>query len=188
MMSCSFTRLGAGLTGATAVALIAGGCGSPGHGPLVGGEDVAVAANAEPAFAVGVTPTMAPPVAMGTAVGFRMSSSEMGYGHLYLINADSGVTMLAENLPLPAGAQVDYPRPEDGIRIRATPPAGIDRLILLVTRQPFDGFTDNEGNTLTRPVGLESSAEVFLEEFNEVTENLPASSWAVAETRVEVVE
>ena len=76
MMSCSFTRLGAVLTGATALALLAGGCGSPADGPLVGGEDVAVAANAEPAFAVGVTPTMAPPVAMGTAVGFRVSSSE----------------------------------------------------------------------------------------------------------------
>ena len=188
MVSSSFTRLGAVLGRAAAVAVLAGGCGSSGDGPLVGGEHVPVDANAEPAFAVGVTPTMAPPVAMGTAVGFRVSSSEMGYGHLYLINADGGVTMLAENLPLPAGAQVDYPRPEDGIRIRATPPAGIDRLILLVTRQPFDGFTDNDGNTLTRPVGLESTAEVFLEEFNDVTENLPASSWAVAETRVEVVE
>ena len=57
-----------------------------------------------------------------------------------------------------------------------------------MTRQPFDGFTDNDGNTLTRQVGLESTAEVFLEEFNDVTENLPAASWAVAETRVEVVE
>ena len=187
-MSGSFTRFEAALTSATTVVLLASGCGSPDGGPLVGGEDVAVAANPAPAFAVGVVPTMAPPVAMGTAVGFRMSSSDAGYGHLYLINADSGVTMLAENLPLSAGVQVDYPRPEDGIRIRATPPAGIDRLILLVTRQPFDGFTDNGGSTLTRPVGLESGAELFLQEFNEVTENLPASSWAVAETRVEVVE
>ena len=31
-----------------------------------------------------------------------------------------GVTMLTENLPLAAGAQVDYPRPDDGIQIRAS--------------------------------------------------------------------
>ena len=111
-----------------------------------------------------------------------MSSSESGYGHLYLINADGGVTVLAENLPLPAGAQVDYPRPDDGTRIRASAPAGIDRLVLLVTRQPFVGFADKQGSTLTRPVALASTAEAFLEGLNEATESLPAASWAVAET------
>ena len=94
----------------------------------------------------------------------------------------------AENLPLAAGAQVDYPRPDDGIQIRASAPAGVDRLILLVTRQPFVGFADNQGSTLTRPVALASTGESFLGDFNAATESLPAASWAVAETRVEVVE
>ena len=147
-----------------------------------------VAANDAPTFAVGVTPTPTPPVPVGTPVGFRVSSSETGYGHLYLINADGGVTMLAENLPVAAGAQVDYPRAGDGARIRATPPVGVDRVILLVTRQPFMGFAENRGTTLTRPVALASTAEAFLREFNEATRSLPPAAWAVAETRVQVVE
>ena len=175
-------------TGVLAVAVAAGGCRASNHGPLVGADEVAVAANAAPAFAVGVTPTMAPPVAVGMLVSFRVSSSETGYGHLYLINADGGVTMLAENLPVAGGAQVDYPRPADGVGIRATPPVGVDRVILLVTRQPFVGFADNQGSTLTRPVALASTAEAFLRDFEEATDSLPASSWAVAETRVQVVE
>ena len=188
MTSRRFVRIGAAASGVLAAALLAGGCVSSNHRPLVGGEQVAVAANDAPAFAVGVTPTMAPPVQVGTPVGFRMSSSETGYGHLYLINADGGVTMLAENLPLPAGAQVDYPLAGDGIEIRASPPAGIDRLILLVTRQPFVGFVGGRGTALTRPVALASTAEAFLRAFNQATGRLPEASWAVAETRVQVVE
>ena len=188
MTSGRCTRVGSAVVGAAAAAVLAGGCGPAGQGPLIGAGHVSVAANPEPAFAVGVAPTTAPPVAVGAPVGFRMSSSEAGYGHLYLINADGGVTMLAENLPLAAGEQVEYPRPDDGIRIRASAPAGVDRLILLVTRQPFVGFADNQGSMLTRPVALASTAEAFLEEFNAATESLPAASWAVAETRVEVIE
>ena len=185
-MTSLFRRTGTA-AGLLAVALAAGGCRSSSHRPA-GAGDVAVAANPASAFAVGVTPTAAPPVSVGTPVGFRVSSSETGFGHLYLINADGGVTMLAENLPVAAGAQVEYPRPGDGITIRATPPLGVDRVILLVTRQPFVGFAGNQGSTLTRPVALASTAEAFLGDFNEATGSLPAASWAVAETRVQVVE
>lgn len=172
-----------------AALLTGAGCQSSNHGsPLMGAPEVDVAANAAPAFAVGVTPTMAPPVAVGTPVGFRLSSSGDGYAHLYLIGADGGVTALAENLPVEAGEQAAYPRPGAGVMLRASPPAGIDRLILLVTRQPFVGFVDAAGQTLTRPVALASTAEAFLERFNEATDALPEPSWAVAETRVQVVE
>ena len=53
---------------------------------------------------------------------------------------------------------------------------------------PFVGFAENRGTTLTRPVALASTAEAFLREFNEATRSLPAAAWAVAETRVQVVE
>ena len=175
--------------GVLAAAVAAAGCRSSNHvPPAAAGGAAGVAANDAPAFAVGVTPTMAPPVVVGTPVGFRVSSSETGFGHLYLVNADGGVMMLAENLPVAAGAQVEYPRPGDGITIRATPPLGVDRVILLVTRQPFVGFAGNQGATLTRPVALASTAEAFLREFNEATRSLPPAAWAVAETRVQVVE
>lgn len=101
--------------GVLAAAVAAAGCRSSNHlPPAAAGELAVVTANDAPAFAVGVTPTTAPPVPVGTPVGFRVSSSETGYGHLYLINADGGVTVLAENLPVAAGAQVDYPRAGDG--------------------------------------------------------------------------
>ena len=189
MTSRSFRWTGTA-AGVLAAAVVAAGCRSSNHRPppAAVADAAVVAANEAPTFAVGVTPTTAPPVPVGTPVGFRVSSSETGYGHLYLINADGGVTMLAENLPVAAGAQVDYPRAGDGVRIRATPPVGVDRVILLVTRQPFVGFAGNQGTILTRPVALASTAEAFLREFNEATRSLPPAAWAVAETRVQVVE
>ena len=171
MTGCGVARTGASRACAPAAAAVlavggAAGCRSTGNGVLVGAGGVDVAANASPAFAAGVTPTMAPPVAVGTPVGFRMSSSEWGFGHLYLVGADGGVTMLAENLPVAAGAQVAYPRAADGLVIRASLPAGIDRVVFLVTRQPFAGFADNQGSTLTRPMVLASTAETFLRRLN----------------------
>ena len=168
---------------AAGLVLLAGsGCASN-HRPPMGAPQVEVEENAEYAFAVGVTPTTAPPVAVGAPVGFRLSSSRDGYAHLYLIGSDGGVTALAENLPVAAGAQADWPPPGGGVTMRASAPAGIDRLILLVTQQPFVGFVDATG-----PVGLAETAEAFLARFNAATARLPASSWAVAETRVQVVE
>ncbi len=187
MQSGGVVRHGIAWAGVLAVVL-AGGCRSAGNGLLVGAGGVDVVVNGSAAFAVGVAPTMAPPVAVGMPIGFRMSSSETGFGHLYLINADGGVTLLAENLPVAAGAQMEYPRPGDGIEIRASLPVGIDRVVLLVTRQAFVGFADNQGSTLTRPVVLASTAEAFLRRLNRATEQMPAASWAVAETRVQVVE
>ena len=187
-MRTGAARAGVLAAGVAVVLAAAGGCRSTGNGVLVGAGGVDVAVNESPAFAVGVAPTMAPPVAVGTPIGFRVSSSETGFGHLYLINADGGVTMLAENLPVAAGAQLEYPRPGDGIAIRASLPAGVDRVVLLVTRQPFVGFAEGQGSTLTRPVVLATRAETFLRRLNRATRRMPASSWAVAETRVQVIE
>ncbi len=180
--------LAAGAAAALLSVAVAAGCRSAGNGALVGAGGLDVAVNSAPAFAVGIVPTTAPPVAVGTPIGFRVSSSEAGFGHLYLVNADGGVTMLAENLPVAAGAQVEYPRPGDGIVIRAALPAGVDRVVFLVTRQPFGGFADSQGSTLTRPMVLASTAGTFLRRLNQATQQMPASSWAVAETRVQVVE
>ena len=177
----------AALAGAL-LAAATGGCGPSADGPLMAAPHIEVGENALPAFSVGLVPTMAPPVAVGTLLGFRLSASMTGFGHLYLISASGDVLLLAENLLMAAGAQVEYPLPEDGIEIRAEPPAGVDRLVLLVTRQPFVGFANNQGQAVTRPVALASTAASFLRDFNGATRSLPASAWAAAEARVEVVE
>ena len=164
------------------------GCRSSDSQPLMGAPQVGVRENAEPTFAVGVVPTIAPPIQIGTVVGFRLSSSIPGYGHLYMISATGDVTRLTENLPLDADVQADYPRVGDGIQIRASPPAGIERLIFLVTRQPFAGFANSQGELATRPIALASTAESFLVELNRATAALPGRSWVVSEERVQVVE
>ena len=147
-----------------------------------------VASNPASMFAVGIVPTVAPPVAVGTPVSFRLSSSETGYGHLYMLSSNGGVTMLAENLPLAGGQQVDYPRADDGVTLRANPPVGIERLILLVTRQPFVGFVNSAGGAQTGPMALATTTTAFLQRFNTATQSLPPDAWAVAETRLEVIQ
>ena len=148
---------------------------------------IEVSDNAEAAFAVGVVPTLAPPVRVGTTIGFRLSSTVDGLGHLYMIASTGEVTVLAENLALAAGSQVEYPGEQHGFSIAATPPAGVDRVVLLVTLESFAGFGNSQGALLTRPVALTLAAEEFLRRFDEMVQDLPGASWATAETRVQVV-
>ena len=166
---------------------VAGGCGRPADGPPMAGDGIDVSDNPGAAFAVGVVPTLAPPLRVGTPVAFRLSSTVDGLGHLYMIASTGEVTVLAENLPLAAGSQVEYPGPQAGFTITSTPPAGVDRVILLVTLEPLAGFGNSQGAPLTRPVGLALAAEVFLRRFDDMVRGLPGTSWATAETRVQVV-
>ena len=163
------------------------GCGRAEDGPSMAANGIDVSHNTEAAFAVGVVPTLASPVRTGTPIGFRLSASVDGLGHLYLIASTGEVTVLAENLALAAGSQIEYPGAEQGISIAATPPAGIDRVILLVTLEPFVGFGNSQGARLIRPVGLTLAADAFLGRLDEMVQGLPGASWATAETRVQVV-
>lgn len=167
-----------------AVVAAAGGCrsGSPlaAGGPLPGGG--------APAFAVSIEPTVVSPVPMGAPVGLRFASSVAGFGHLYLMNTDGSVVGLAENLALAPGVSAYFPRPGDGVELRASPPAGVERLILLVTLQRFAGPAGSAGQPLTRPVPLVGEAGEFLNGFAQAVDALPAGSWAAAETYVEVVD
>ena len=145
--------------------------------------EMAVALNDEAPFSVGIIPNRAPPVRIGDELGFMLSASETGYGHLYLLNASGGVLVLAENLVVTAGAQTAFPVPGSGFTFRATPPAGVERVLFLMTRQPFRGFGSGAGS----PVQLPVQARDFIMELNEATRQLPGQGWAVAEMRVEIV-
>ena len=129
------------------LAVGAGGCRSAGPPPAVDGALPILGA---PPFAVGLQPTRAAAARIGEPVGLRLSSSEAGYGNLYLINVDGSVMALAENLPLAPGVDAAYPRPGDGFELRASPPAGVERLILLVTLQPFAGLGDVRAGSRSR--------------------------------------
>ncbi len=145
------------------------------------GTDVAY--NEEAAFSVGVVPNRAPPLRIGDEVGFALSSNTAGFGHLYLLNASGNALVLAENLLLVADGQTAYPLPGSDTRFRASPPAGVERIIFLVTRQPFQGF----GGGARLPAQLPVSAGDFLAELNSATARMPAQGWAVAESRLEIV-
>jgi hypothetical protein len=150
---------------------------------LTAAPEMAVALNDQAPFAAGIVPNRAPPVRIGDEVGFMLSASETGYGHLYLLNASGGVLVLAENLLVAGGAQTAFPTPGSDFVFRASPPAGIERVLFLMTRQPFRGF----GAGASSPVQIPVQARDFIMELNAATGQLPGQGWVVAETRVEIV-
>ncbi len=93
------------------------------------------------------------------------------------------VQVLAENMPLPAGS-LEYPSSQ-GFTLHAEPPVGFNWVILLVTRQPFGGFSGND--TLTTPVSTALGGRAFVLQLNRATRALPSSSWAVDEVRIRIV-
>ena len=135
-------------------------------------------------FAISVVPTVPVPIRIGTQMGVRLSSSTAGYAHLYLIDPVGAVSVLAENLPVAAGS-LEYPSPEHGFALSAGQPVGTNTIILVVTRQPFNGFSGSA--TLTRPVSLPYPAQVFMARLNDATAGMPRSGWAMDQITVRVV-
>ena len=81
--------------------------------------EMSVALNDEASFSVGLIPSRASPVRIGDGLGFTLSASATGYGHLSLLNASGGVLVLAENLVVTGGAQTAFPTPGSGFTVRA---------------------------------------------------------------------
>lgn len=133
-------------------------------------------------FTVGVFPTGAASVRVGDTVGFTLYSSAAGYGQVYLLNTSGRVVALAENLPVAAGERAAFPAPGAGFVLRASPPAGVERVLFLVTRAPFAGFAGSAAG----PAMLAGSADAFVGRLAAAAAALPGGSWAAAETRVEV--
>ena len=150
---------------------------------LTAAPTMSVAYNTAAPFSVGIVPNRAPPVRIGDELGFTLSASVTGFGHLYLLNASGAVLALAENMPVTGVAQTVFPAPGGGFTFRATPPAGVERVLFLVTRQPFQGF----GGVATGPVQLPVRAHKFVMDLNSATGQLPRQGWALVETRVEIV-
>lgn len=168
-------------------AVVVAGCKTtmPAPDGLTAAPDSSVVYNRDAAFSAGIAPNRAPPVTIGDTLGFQMSSSQDGYGHLYLLNASDEVWVLAENLRLQANAQGIFPPLDGGFALRATPPAGVERVLLLVTRHPFVGF--GRGTAAQGPVQLPLRAAAFVADLNAATRGLREDAWVVVETRVEIV-
>ena len=143
----------------------------------------AVAQNPAAPFTAAVASTKPSPLRLGDAIAFILSTSTAGYGHLYMINASGKVVALAENLAVAPHAPALFPAPDAGFTIRANPPAGTDRVLFLVTSQPFQGF----GGAAGAPVTLALQADAFVAALNAATARLGGGGWALTETRVEVV-
>ena len=137
-------------------------------------------------FSVSLVPTVPLPIRVGTNLGFNVSANTAGYASLYLIDPAGQVTVLGENMVVSAALDLVYPSPADGFTLAAAQPVGYNRVILLVTRQPFvNGFSGFD--TLTTPVSLALSAGEFRRELNRRTAARPRTSWALDEIQVRVV-
>ena len=134
-------------------------------------------------FSVSLVPTVPVPIRIGTELGFQLSSGTAGYASLYIIDPAYDVQVLAENLPVPAGS-LEYPSSQ-GFSLRAAEPVGFNRAVLLVTRQPFSGFSGND--TLTTPVATALDGRTFVSQLNAATRALPGESWVADEVCLRIV-
>ena len=146
-------------------------------------ERMSTSLGGRPPFSVSLVPTGPVPIRIDTELGFQLSSSTAGYASLYLLDPVYTVQVLAENLALASGS-LEYPS-SPGFTLQAAAPVGFNRVILLVTRQPFNGFSGDE--TLTTPVATALNGRTFVEQLNGETSNLPGPSWAADEVCLRIV-
>ena len=137
-----------------------------------------------PPFSISIVPNVPVPIRVGTQLGVRLSSNTAGYVQLYLIDPVGTVSVLAENLPVAAGS-LEYPSSEHGFVLTAGQPVGFNTVVLVVTRQPFPGFSGTA--TLTSPVSLPQPGRVFMSQLGDAMARLPRSGWARDQISIRVV-
>jgi hypothetical protein len=123
-----------------------------------------------------------PVVRIGAPINFQLGSSVDGFAHVYVVSASGRVQVWMENAPIAAGQHRIFP-----IRgqVTATPPAGREDIVLVVTRERIKGFFGH-GSTLT-PRDLDYDPMSFKQAVRQRFEDLPRRDWGYASTLVEVV-
>lgn len=132
---------------------------------------------------VSMTPT-ASVVRIGTPIGFRLTSSRSGFGHLYILQPSGKVQLLFENVPVLANVPLRYPR--NGTVVRATPPAGDTTLIFVTTLTRIDGFAGRQ--TTRTPFDLQVTAGGFRDQLAARTSRLPREAWGFTDLNVRVLD
>jgi hypothetical protein len=160
-------------------------CYHAGSGTSAEVGQLSVIENRREPFSISLVPAVPVPIRIGTNLGFNVSSSTAGYYSLYLIDPVGEVWVLAENMPLPAGSVVYPSPPTQNFTLAAAEPLGTNRIILVVTRGQFAGFSGNA--TLTRAVSLAVRGGTFVSQLNATLATLAPSDWATDEITVRVV-
>ncbi len=115
-------------------ALLLGACAATGSpGPM--GVAPTPGLHGVSAYSVGLSADPASPVRIGEILSLRLRASAPSYGALYLLRSGGDVVLLSERLTLDA-AERRFPSEEAGFVLRAAPPAGRDRLILVGSSTP----------------------------------------------------
>lgn len=145
-----------------------------------------IAHNQLSAFPVAINHIAPQPLMVGETVRLWMLSGVDGFAQLYLLRASGDVLVLAEDMPVTARVARDFPGDRDGFSLRATPPAGTDQVVLLVTRAPFAsglaGATAQQGPTTSL-----LDREGFVHRLNARLAGLPTRDWATAIIPIEIM-
>lgn len=135
-------------------------------------------------FAVSLVPIGSPVLRIGVPIRFKVVSTQSGYGNFYVASASGKVQLWAENIRLRAGQPVELPN--RGFSIVASPPAGDETIVFLVTRSRFAGFFD--GFTVTKPTDVQVSREGLSATLQSKLSGLPRSAWASTQTSIRVTD
>ena len=120
-------------------------------------------------------------ITVGDPIRFRMLSLANGFGHLYVLSASGRTQVWLENIPVRAARPIRYPLA--GKTVRASPPAGDEKIIFVVTRRPFDGFSGHGTNI---PFDLQFTREALRTNLEQKLAALPRADWGFAEIGIRV--
>ena len=130
---------------------------------------------------ISLVPTTASVLKIGSSIGFSIGSTAGGYASLYALSASGKVQLWLENVPIRAGGTISYPT-RGGV-IRATPPAGDEKILMVVTRTRIAGFAHG---TVRSPLVLPYTHEAFRQALAGKTSALASDDWTSTELTVRI--
>lgn len=124
---------------------------------------------------------------LGEALALGYSSGSTGYANLYALNSSGKTMQLMANHPVYAGVWQTFPSHDAAFTLTATPPAGVERYVLLVTQVPFNPLLPQEAQDIGGVSQLTLATPKLRQRLAQATASLRPESWGKAESEVQLV-
>ena len=120
--------------------------------------------------------------AIGTPLSIQVMASRNAYGHLYLLSASGRTQLLMENVPLVGNRAVSFP--PRNLVLRASAPAGDEKVIFVASRAPIPGFAG--GGVTRNPIQLQQTHQGLRTALEHMLQNAAREDYAFAEAVIRV--
>lgn len=129
---------------------------------------------------------LSPMVKIGEWLTFRYSADKAGFVNIFAVNSSGRTTQLIQNKRVTGHATYSFPEKVDNFDVKVSGPKGVEHLVLVYSKQPFNPLLAGELKSSNVPSGLTLNSSQLLHRLQVSLTNLDVEQWARSDAKLEI--